>query len=75
VMFNCRKISELLSTEEFRSAPLWTRVTVRLHLAMCRHCSRFERQMSQIRAAVGQSFSQQAVDPELESRIIQRLQS
>lgn len=73
-MLSCRAVSELLSKEEFRDAPLWTRFAVKAHLAMCRRCSRFARQLAQIRSAVRESFSQQEADPELESRIAQKIQ-
>ncbi|MGI8958310.1 MAG: zf-HC2 domain-containing protein [Bryobacteraceae bacterium] len=73
-MLRCREVSELLSRDELGGAPRWTRLAVKVHLAMCRHCSRFARQLAQIRAAAIGSFAQNEVNAEFESRLVQRLQ-
>jgi hypothetical protein len=73
-MLSCREVAELLSKDEFRGAPLLTRLAVK-DLAICGHCTRFARQLTQLRAAVRKSFSQQEPDSEFESRMIQKLQA
>lgn len=73
-MLSCREVTELLSKDEFRDAPMWTRLAVKAHLALCGHCTRFARQLAQIRVAVRDSLSQQQPDPEFESRMIHKLQ-
>jgi hypothetical protein len=37
-MLRCREVVELLATEGWRTAPLTRRVSLTLHLMMCRHC-------------------------------------
>ncbi len=73
-MMSCRSVSELLSREQFRTAPFLTKVSVRAHLAMCRHCTRFARQLGQMRALVRLSVSRQDADPDLEKRVLEKLQ-
>lgn len=73
-MLNCRTVSEFLSKDEIREALLWTRIAVKMHLVMCCYCSRFARQLVQIRTVLRESFSEQEADPDLESRIVQTLQ-
>jgi predicted anti-sigma-YlaC factor YlaD len=73
-MMNCRQVSELLSKDALRDAPLWTRLGVKAHLAMCRHCTRFARQLATIRVVVRDLCFEQSADPEFESRIVQKLQ-
>jgi hypothetical protein len=73
-MLTCREVAELLSKDEFRDAPLFTRLAVKAHLAMCGHCTRFARQLAQIRTAVRKSFSHEEPDSEFESRMIRKLQ-
>lgn len=44
-MKNCKEISFLLSESMDRPLTWRERWGVRVHLAMCRHCSRFEQQV------------------------------
>lgn len=44
-MLSCRQVARLLSTEELHRASLPTRWGVRMHLWMCRNCSRFAAQI------------------------------
>lgn len=44
-MKNCKEISELLSESMDRPLIWRERLAIKVHLAMCRHCSRFEQQV------------------------------
>jgi predicted anti-sigma-YlaC factor YlaD len=44
-MMTCKDVSALVSTGDLDAAPLGTRLFVRLHLSMCRHCRAFSRQI------------------------------
>ncbi len=46
---------------------------VRMHLAMCRFCSRLARQLEQMRAAARRVPESETGDPDLEERLIRRL--
>lgn len=47
-MINCKQVAGLLSSGELERQGYWMRFQVRFHLWMCKHCSRFARQLEQI---------------------------
>lgn len=51
-MMNCQHASHLLSQSQDRRLPWPQRVGLRLHLMMCRACSRFAGQLALLRQAV-----------------------
>jgi hypothetical protein len=48
-MFNCEQVSIRVSESMDRKLPLLQRMMIRFHLAMCRYCSRFQRQLQHLR--------------------------
>ena len=52
LMLNCKDVTQLISESMDHSLPLGKRIGVRLHLLMCRFCTRYERQLLLIREAV-----------------------
>jgi hypothetical protein len=52
-MFNCKKVSEMVSQSMDRKFPLHRRILITMHLLMCRYCNRFKKQLMLLRAAVG----------------------
>ena len=50
----CKEVSALLIAREDRELPLAERVALRVHLAMCEACPRFERQLLTMRNAMKQ---------------------
>ena len=50
-MMTCREVSTLVSMGRLPDASLAVRLAVRLHLAMCRHCRAFKRQMERLTKA------------------------
>lgn len=44
-MLNCQKATKLLSESLDRPLPLYQRMLLRMHVWMCRFCSRFEKQL------------------------------
>jgi predicted anti-sigma-YlaC factor YlaD len=74
-MMTCHDVSTLVSTGELPEAPLVRRLGVRMHLAMCRHCRAFRRQVATIaRAARAARLAFERELPEdFESKIVQRL--
>jgi hypothetical protein len=51
-MLSCREASHLLSDQMDRPLRPSERLTLRIHLAMCRSCSRAEEQLRFIRKAI-----------------------
>jgi predicted anti-sigma-YlaC factor YlaD len=76
-MMTCKEVSTLLSTGQLVDAPLARRLAVRLHLAMCRHCRAFKRQLDRLtRAArVVASALEREPGPDFESSIHRRIES
>lgn len=75
-MMSCKEVSTLLSTGQIDDAPLTRRLAVRLHLAMCRHCTAFRRQLERLtRAARAASFDfEREPPPDFESKVRARLE-
>lgn len=72
-MISCKQVATLLSSDQLASLSWWKRAEVRMHLAMCRYCSRFARQLRQIRMAARAAQNSVEADDHLEERIIERL--
>ena len=51
-MLSCKDVTRLISESMDHSLPLGKRVGVRLHLLVCKFCSRYERQLLLIRETV-----------------------
>jgi hypothetical protein len=49
---SCREVAALLVAREDRALPAVERLALRLHLAACNACPRFERQMLTMRNAL-----------------------
>lgn len=49
----CKKVTALLVAREDRALPLTERIALRFHLAACKACPVFERQLLTMRAAMG----------------------
>ncbi len=45
-MLTCREVTQLLSEAQERNLTLAERLQLRVHLAMCRGCAHFKKQMS-----------------------------
>lgn len=50
-MLNCKEVTRLLSEAQDRKLSVSERLKLEMHLAMCRGCSNFRKQMDFLRAA------------------------
>ena len=50
-MFNCKDVSQRVSESMDRSLPLYQRILIKMHLMMCKYCSRFQNQLLILRHA------------------------
>lgn len=50
-MFSCKEVSQLVSDSMDRALPFYQRVLMRMHLLMCKYCTRCRDQFLAIRAA------------------------
>ena len=51
-VISCKDASRLVSLKEDAQLTFWQRLTLRLHLAVCDACARFERQIHFLRTAM-----------------------
>jgi hypothetical protein len=72
-MISCKDVSALLLSDRLESQKWSKRWEVRLHLAMCRYCSRFARQLRQLSAAARGTRLDLHADPDFEERLVERL--
>jgi hypothetical protein len=75
-MLSCREVTTLHAADEIQHATWKTRMGVRLHLMMCRHCRRYVRELARIGAAVRALYAgvpDQARDEALLRRVIDSL--
>ena len=72
-MIPCKHVAELLLSDQLSNRGWWTRVQVRLHLAMCGFCSRLERQVKQLGIAARKSAEGDETGKGLEERVLRRL--
>ncbi len=66
----CKDVAEAIGRDEWRAAPRWRRLALRLHLLMCSPCRRYAAQIRAIGTAVRSLFRKQAED----MKILERLQ-
>jgi hypothetical protein len=72
-MISCKNVAKVLMSDQLQAQSWWKRIEVRLHLAMCRFCSRLARQMEQLRSAARGVNQQEGAAPDFEDRLIGRL--
>ena len=74
-MMTCHDVSTLVSTGGLTDAPLLRKLGVHMHLAMCRHCRAFRRQVETIAGAAraaGLAFERE-LPKDFEPTLVQRL--
>lgn len=74
-MLSCSQVARSIASDEYLTETFIHRLGIRMHLAMCRHCSRYFRQLR----ALARLFRESGTDvppSEIEStrdRIVERL--
>lgn len=68
-MLKCRDVAELVASDVGQHPPLTRRVAVLVHLAMCRHCRAYARQLRRIGAAARRLFHGGGVEADVSARI------
>ncbi len=51
-MYRCSEVVRLISSDEYLTAGFFQKLQIRLHLALCRNCSKYARQLRAIAQAV-----------------------
>ena len=78
-MLRCNDVSKIIAADELEGAS-WTRkLAVRMHILMCAHCRRYERQLKEIARAAKSVLGGRDSDPDpevtrhLEAKILDKL--
>ena len=69
MMPTCRNVSRLIAAGEVESLPLLRRLSIKLHVSMCRHCARFARELRRIGEAARMQWSARGEDSEVIARL------
>lgn len=74
-MYTCLEVTRSLASDEYRRAGFLKKLGIRLHLALCKHCSRYARQLWTIAAAlrVGKRETPPAEVEAAKQRILKQL--
>lgn len=70
-MLTCRELTELITSYMEGKVSLRQRLRIQMHLAMCRHCRRYLRQMKYTIRLLG-ALLDGALPPQLESDLMRR---
>ena len=62
-MMTCREVSTVIARGELATAPWTERLAVRVHLAMCRHCRAFRRQVEAMARAASVAAATRHAEP------------
>ncbi|MDQ7006708.1 MAG: zf-HC2 domain-containing protein [Acidobacteriota bacterium] len=73
-MLDCRHVTTMMAQDEIEGAPWRTRLAVRIHLLLCRHCRQYSRQLAAISWAARRLAGRRSEDlDELQRRILDKL--
>ena len=51
-MFNCKEVTRMVSESMDRKLLLYQRIGIRIHLLMCKFCTRYQRQLSFLKETI-----------------------
>lgn len=81
-MFKCKEVTRMVSESLDRKLPLYQRIGVRIHLLMCKFCSRFKKQLLFLRETIRLHVERgkdtelsTKLPPEARERIIKSIQN
>lgn len=74
-MLSCKQMTENVTEYSEGALPLWKRIQFRLHLAMCRHCRTYVRQIELIRDSLAVLSSERPVPAAIEPGLLAEFQA
>ena len=72
-MLTCKDGATAIGRDEWRAAPRWRRLALRLHLLLCPHCRRYPAQIRAIGAAARRLLREQGEDLKALARLQQTI--
>lgn len=81
-MFKCSEVTKLISRSMDQNLPLRQKIGIRIHLAMCKYCSMYKKQLELIRKLIKNATEAEilpapplTLSPQARERMKQRLLS
>ena len=74
-MLTCNDVAKAIGQDEWLTAPWQSRLALRVHLLMCRHCRRYAAQIRAIGTAARSLFREQCEDPTALERLQEKILS
>ncbi len=68
-MLSCQEVSRSIASDELGTAGWRRRLSIKLHLLMCRHCRRYARQIDAIGSAARRLLGKDRLDPGSRERL------
>jgi len=68
-MLRCKEVAELVASDGWRDRPVFRRLAVLAHLAMCRHCRAYVRQLRRMGEAARRLFDESRRESDFATRV------
>jgi len=65
-MLRCKQVTTMVASDDLADAGPWLRLKIRLHLMMCRHCTRYAVQIRAIGIKTRERFHPSEERPDVE---------
>lgn len=72
-MLRWKEVTRLLASDDIDSPSFGTRLAVRMHLMLCRHCRRYKRELARIGDAVRDLAKDAPEDPSRTDALVRRI--
>jgi hypothetical protein len=72
-MYSCAEVAKFIASDAYLSAGIFQKLGVRLHLMMCRHCSRYRDQLRALSARLRTDKDGPPPSEATRDRIVDRL--
>lgn len=72
-MLRCKEVTRLCASDDIHSASWTTRLRVRMHLMLCRHCRRYVRELTRIGSAVREVYHDASDAPDRDQALIRQV--
>ena len=59
MILNCKEVTESISSDHLLKNGWWHQLAVGIHIALCRRCRRYQKQMYEIGSAAREAWSSQ----------------
>ncbi len=72
-MYRCSEVVRLIASDEYLAGGVLKKLGIRLHLAMCKHCARYARQLRALAASLRIAEHEVPPSEATRNRIVDRI--